>query len=182
MRGFVLFLLSCSLFVVHCQAQDSLSTELSTQITAADDTPVVSAIDTFLAKYSININNSEYPELYHEIFRWHRTRYHYGGNSSKGIDCSHFVNMLYEKVYGKKLNGSSGSIYTQCKPLKNGFAEAEEGDLVFFRIKKKRISHIAIYLQNGYFAHATTQAGVIISSITEPYYKKHFYKVGRLTE
>jgi len=174
------FIAGCLLFTVCCKAQDSTITNFETQITAADDTPVVSAIDTFFSKYNISIRSSDYPELYYEIYRWYRTCYRYGGNSKKGIDCSHFVNMLYEKIYGKKLNSSSGSIYAQCKPVKGGMDEAQEGDLVFFKIKKKRISHIAIYLQNGLFAHATTQAGVIISSITEPYYKRHFYKVGRL--
>ena len=72
------------------------------------------------------------------------------------------------------------SILAQCKVVKGGIEDAAEGDLLFFKIKKKRVSHIAIYLQHGKFAHASTQAGVIISDITEPYYKRHFYKVGRV--
>ncbi|MBL0310292.1 MAG: C40 family peptidase [Bacteroidetes bacterium] len=137
-------------------------------------------LDSFFTKKNINYRNSPNQELYFEVFRWYNTCYRYGGNSEKGIDCSHFVNMLYEKIYGKKLQSSSSSIYTQCEPLKAGIRHAEEGDLLFFKIRKKSISHIALYLQNGKFAHASTKVGVIISDMDEPYYKKHFYKAGKI--
>lgn len=136
-------------------------------------------VDSFFGIRTIDLSKTDNPELYFEIFRWYKTCYRYGGGSGKGIDCSHFVNMLYEKIYGKKLNSSSSSIYPQCTPVKGGLENAVEGDLLFFKIKRGRISHIAIYLQHGKFAHASTQSGVIISDINEPYYKKHFYKVGR---
>lgn len=139
-------------------------------------------IDSFYTRFNINLKTCERPELYHEIFRWYRTCYRYGGGTAKGIDCSHFVNMLYDKIYGVKLNNSAASIYTQCKPVKGGKGEFVEGDLVFFKIKKKRISHVGIYLQQNKFAHATTKAGVIISDLNEPYYRKHFFKVGKLKQ
>ncbi len=142
--------------------------------------PLVSKIDSFYQKYTISLKACDNPELYNEIFRWYRTCYRYGGNSSKGIDCSHFVNMLYEKIYGKKLNSSAASIFAQCKVVKGKKEEYAEGDLLFFKIKKKRISHIGIYLQHGKFAHATTQAGVIISDLSEAYYKRRFFKAGRV--
>lgn len=172
---FFLFFFS-SVFV---SAQDSLFTDAPSRVAFPEDLDSLK-VDSFFYAKSIDITKSDKPELYYEIYRWYRTCYRYGGNSNKGIDCSHFVNMLWEKIYGTKLNSSSGSIFTQCKVVKGGIENAVEGDLVFFKIKKKRISHIAIYLQNGKFAHASTQAGVIISDITEPYYKRHFYKVGRI--
>ncbi len=170
--------LLCALFT-HAQDLPFIEPDVST---LASDGSLPSKIDSFYNKFGINFRDCKNPELYSEIFKWYRTCYRYGGNSSKGIDCSHFVNVLYEKAYGKKLNNSTASIYPQCKPLKGGVAKAEEGDLIFFKIKKKKISHIGIYLQNGLFAHASTQAGVIISSINEAYYKKHFYKAGRVEE
>ncbi len=175
------FIVCCLLLVTggNIYSQDSLTATHPSLISFPADLDSV-AVDSFCKIRNIDLAGCKTPELYFEIYRWYRTCYRYGGNTSKGIDCSHFVNMLWEKLYGKRLNSSSGSIFTQCKIVKGGFSEAVEGDLIFFKIKRKRISHIAIYLQNGKFAHATTQAGVIISSISEPYYKRHFYKVGRL--
>ncbi len=149
------------------------------QISVTDDT-LFTKIDSFYSKYAIDLRVCENIELYQQIFKWYRTCYRYGGNSSKGIDCSHFVNMLYEKVYGKKLNSSAASIFAQCKVVKGGKDEFVEGDLLFFKIKKNRISHVGIYLQHGKFAHASTQAGVIISDLSEAYYKRRFFKAGRI--
>lgn len=173
----------CMFIFNSIYAQDNPVMEDDASIIATESAlsqPVVSKIDSFYEKYTINLKACDNPELYNEIFRWYRTCYRYGGNSSNGIDCSHFVNMLYEKIYGKKLNSSSASIFAQCKVVKGGKDEYAEGDLLFFKIKHKRISHIGIYLQHGKFAHATTQAGVIISDLSEAYYKRRFFKTGRV--
>jgi len=57
--------------------------------------------------------------------------------------------------------------------------ELKEGDLVFFKIRKGRISHVGIYLKDGYFAHATTYSGVTVSHLSEKYYTRYFFKGGR---
>jgi lipoprotein Spr len=64
------------------------------------------------------------------------------------------------------------------KPIKK--SALKEGDLVFFKIKQKRISHVGVYVGNNKFAHASVQNGVIISDLDEPYYKMYFYKGGRV--
>ena len=42
------------------------------------------------------------------------------------------------------------------------------------------ISHVGIYLGNGYFTHASTSNGVIISSLDEAYYSKRYAGGGRI--
>jgi lipoprotein Spr len=172
----VLLIAFCSLSFTKTYSQDSLTSRYSPLATYPTDLDSAK-VDSFFSEKGISLRDCNNRELYFEIFRWYRTCYRYGGNSQQGVDCSHFVNMLCEKIYGKKLIGSSASIYEQCKPRKGGLEKAGEGDLVFFKIKKKRISHIGIYLQNGRFAHASVQLGVIISNMEESYYKKRFYKV-----
>lgn len=164
---------------------NNLSAQDSFPVSNAPHTPFPAdldsaKVDSFFAIRGIDFRQSTKPELYYEVFRWYKTCYRYGGDTNKGIDCSGFMHMLFEKIYGKKLNSSSASIFTQCEPLKGGITKAQEGDLLFFKIKKKRISHVGIYLQNGKFAHASTQAGVIISDLNEAYYKRYFYKAGSL--
>ena len=60
--------------------------------------------------------------------------------------------------------------------------DLKEGDLVFFKIGSTRVSHVGVYLSNGYFAHATLRRGVMISSLEESYYSKYFSSAGRVSE
>ena len=169
----------CIMASSYLYAQDSLTISSGHNFAYPDDLDSTK-VDSFYLLRTIDLHQSNNPDLYFEIFRWYKTCYRYGGNTSKGIDCSHFVNMLYEKLYGKTLGPSVGAIIEQCHIIKKGLKEAQEGDLVFFKIKKGAPSHTGIYLQNGMFAHASTHSGVIISSMEEPYYKKRFYKIGRV--
>ena len=107
------------------------------------------------------------------FFKVHRM----GGCSKKGIDCSCFVRTLYSRVYGIDLKRSSRDMFTEMRPV--AADDLREGDLLFLKISGNRISHVGIYLKQGKFAHASTRSGVIISSLKEPYYRKHFYSGGR---
>jgi murein DD-endopeptidase / murein LD-carboxypeptidase len=116
--------------------------------------------------------------LYDTISTWLGTPYRFAGNCEKGIDCSGFVNVLFDRVYGKKLGArNSAEIYAGVFKLDKD--ELQEGDLVFFRISRKRVSHVGLYLGNNKFVHASTSRGVIISDLNEPYYKRYFAGAGR---
>lgn len=130
---------------------------------------------TFL---KFNIDTMYNPLLYKTAIEWLKTRYQYGGKSSKGIDCSDFSAMLYDKAYGVKISGSSADLCSKTERVKK--EDLKEGDLVFFKIQKNRVSHVGVYLTNNKFAHATTQAGVIVSDLNEPYYRKYYYTAGRV--
>ncbi len=124
------------------------------------------------------VDSLPYPLLYQTIYEWLGTPYKYSGDCKDGVDCSGFVCMLYKKVFNIQLTSSSGEIFKGVEPLKK--KSLHEGDLVFFNIKKRRVSHVGIYVGNNKFAHASTQNGVIISDLDEPYYKKYFFKGGRV--
>jgi len=133
---------------------------------------------TYSSLLGVDENKIENVALYALIDSWYGTAYKYGGCSKEGIDCSNFVGIIYQEIYKKTLTGSSASIFNQCKPISTD--ELQEGDLVFFKIEKNTISHIGVYLQNNKFVHATTKAGVMIDDLNEIYYKKYFYKGGRI--
>src|SRR6185312_6875138 len=117
-------------------------------------------------------------KLYHFIDDWYGTRYKYAGRTKSGIDCSDFVAILLKTVYNIDVSGAVTDIYKQCKPIKA--SELREGDLVFFKINKRALSHVGIYLQNHKFVHASVHAGVIIDDMNEDYYKKYFRVAGRI--
>ena len=111
--------------------------------------------------------------LYTEAVHWLGVPYKYGGNTSKGVDCSGLVCNIYRKVYGQKLERTVAGMYKKnCRKISRN--ALRPGDLVFFNTAKtkKSISHVGIFLKGNTFIHATTHSGVRLSTLDETYYKK----------
>lgn len=132
----------------------------------------------FLNAHEISVDSCHLT-LYTSIYEWIGTRYKYSAKNGKGgLDCSGFAKIIYKDVYQKELQGGSASIFPKTFALNKN--ELEVGDLVFFKIRKNRISHVGIYLGNNKFVHSAVKGGVRIDSLDSPYYKRTFYKGGRL--
>jgi len=117
--------------------------------------------------------------LYRFIDHWYGVKYKYGGTTRKGIDCSAFSQRLYGNVYCMNIKRTSKQQYKKCERLED-LSEAGEGDLVFFRINRVRISHVGIYLTNGYFVHATRSKGIMISNLGDKYWQRRYAGCGRV--
>ena len=131
----------------------------------------------YAAKLSVKPSELKNARLYAFVDSWSGTPYRYGGGSKSGVDCSGFVGILYKEVYSRSLPRTTRDL--SSKGAKVPKAGLREGDLVFFNIKGKN-SHVGVYLANGYFVHASTSRGVIISHLENSYYKKVFSKGGRV--
>lgn len=134
------------------------------------------SVHSFYKKNELSLYNVQYPDLLFEVFDWLKTPYAIG-RTKAGIDCSDFASVLYESVFRLPFRGDCRAIYRLCETF--GKDQLREGDFVFFSISGP-ISHVGVYLGNNKFAHATVQAGVIVSDLDEAYYKKYFFKAGRL--
>lgn len=132
-----------------------------------------------ICESGLDIDSCAYIPLYKALYKWLGTPYKYAGTTKKGIDCSGFTKAVLRDSYSLQLSGGSRDIYTRCTPV--DAKNLREGDLVFFKINKSNISHVGIYLQDGYFAHASVTRGVMINHLSEDYYKKYFYSGGRLS-
>lgn len=111
------------------------------------------------------------------------TKYKYGGNSPEGFDCSGLVytSFLNENI---ELPRSSRDMALKGEPL--SLHDVNVGDLLFFITDRKRkiINHVGLIVEvvagNIFFIHSTTSRGVVISSMTEDYWSKHFITARRM--
>ena len=117
-------------------------------------------------------------KLYQFVYDWIGTPYRLGGGTKKGIDCSGFAFELYNKVFSTLIGDNSRNIFSKVNPINK--AELKEGDLVFFKIGSRSITHVGVYMGNNKFAHASTSKGVMISDLDEAYWRRYYYKGGRL--
>ena len=104
--------------------------------------------------------------------------YRYGGKDRYGMDCSGLVVAVYKKTFKMDIPHNSLKLYRLGKDV--GIHEIKTGDLVFFRSKTAKISHVGIYLGKNIFIHASSSRGVIESNLTSPYYIKRFIGAKRI--
>lgn len=171
---FLLFLASCK-NKKEITSTDTATTTPKKNTGAAKSSYIADKYATQLKVEPKAINNEK---LYTFIDEWYAIPYKYAGFDKSGIDCSGFTCKLYESVYSKKIARSSKDICATSKEVE--LNELKEGDFVFFKIESKNVSHVGVYLLNNKFVHASTKKGVIINDLNEPYYKKYFYKGGRI--
>jgi lipoprotein Spr len=114
--------------------------------------------------------------LFSFIDKWWGTRYRYGGTGKSGIDCSAFTGLLMTSVFSIAMPRTAREQYAVCEKLKED--EMLEGDLVFFNTRGG-VSHVGVYLGEGYFVHSSCSNGVTISSLDDAYYRKRFISGGR---
>lgn len=132
-------------------------------------------------RLGVDIDRKDNHALYLEAAQWIGAPYRSGGSSVKGTDCSGLTSQIYRKVYDHPLHRSAEEQRTHdCKKKRKG--KLHEGDLVFFHngSRKRRASHVGIYLKDGHFVHASTSRGVIVSHLNESYYRKHWLSGGRV--
>lgn len=129
-------------------------------------------------KLGYTLTGNENPELLREIVQWLGTPYLYGGNTHYGVDCSGFVRVVYHRVFDILLDRVT--VGMAQKSHKVNRRHLREGDLVFFKIKSRRVSHVGIYISQNKFVHASSSRGVVVNDLDEPYYQKHFAFGGRV--
>jgi cell wall-associated NlpC family hydrolase len=104
--------------------------------------------------------------------------YRYGGASVKGFDCSGLVYFSYKKA-GLKVPRTALSLYYNTKHIKK--SELRKGDLVFFKLTRKKTSHVGIYAGKNRFIHAPSSGKkVMVSKLSDPYWREHFVVAGRI--
>ena len=123
-------------------------------------------------------NYSQTPKLDSFINTWVGAPYRYGGTTLKGIDCSGFVQKMYEEVFNVLIPRTAKTQYKVATKVSKD--EISIGDLLFFISPNSPSGwHVAIYLGNNLYAHAANKRkGVVMSELTMNV-RKRIYSVGR---
>lgn len=177
MKKSLVLLLLVSVFFT-AKAQNSTSSAKPTKPEVSDPDNLASQF--FSQVMGVAISATSNTKMYQFIYDWLGTPYRLGGDSKKGIDCSGFAYKLYDKTFNTIIGSNARNIFSMVSPVNK--SDLREGDLVFFKIHSKSISHVGVYIGDNKFAHASSSRGVMISNLDEPYWQKYFYKGGRILE
>lgn len=102
---------------------------------------------------------------------WKGTKYSFGGDSSRGIDCSALTRRVYREVFSFELpRVTKDQIKVGRHVSRNNL---KPGDILYFRPDGK-YNHTAVYLGNSLFINASSSKGVILSSMEHSYWSKYF--------
>ncbi len=100
-----------------------------------------------------------------QALSWLGTRYVYGGQSRRGIDCSALVQTSYRAV-GLRLPRTAAEqsrIGTLVNP-----ANLQPGDRLYFSASGTRVDHTGLYMGDGLFVHASGSGrAVMISRLSD---------------
>jgi gamma-D-glutamyl-L-lysine dipeptidyl-peptidase len=87
--------------------------------------------------------------------------YFWGGTSSKATDCSGLSKTSYFSQGIVLARDASQQVHYGAHPDFSDYRNLQAGDLIFFGNSAHRVTHVAIYLGNGRFIHASGSSAMV---------------------
>lgn len=111
-------------------------------------------------------------------------KYSATGTTTKGFDCSGFTRYIFAQF---DIDLSHSSKVQSYEGEKVAESDLRAGDLVFFNTGRSgspntvaNISHVGIYVGDGYFVHSASDTGVTRSKLSQKYYAKRYVTARRV--
>lgn len=139
---------------------------------------ISSSIAGFITGSELNFNVNK-DEVMYKVIEYLNTPYLWGGTSKRGIDCSAFVQTVFYQALGIELPRTSleQSNVGDAVDIK----DLKFGDLLFFdTMHKGRVTHVGMYLSDGYFVQSGSKTGVAVASLNSDFYSTTYLKARRV--
>lgn len=108
---------------------------------------------------------------------WKGIPYILGGTGYNGIDCSAFMQVVYEDYFSVMIPRTTLEQMQFGEPVAK--RRITPGDMVFFKTGR-RTYHVGIMVNSTEFLHASTSEGVTISELSHPYWGSSFLAFRRV--
>jgi len=86
------------------------------------------------------------------------TPYQFGGADAAGFDCSGLALYVHARM-GIAIPRTAREQQQTAHPV--GLAALAPGDLIFFRMRSRRVDHVGVYVGDGRFVHAPRAGGAV---------------------
>lgn len=189
----ILYILCLSLCFYSCKSSRHSQKSNSTDISRTSK-PSKPNMNTNSDGNSSGYPSTNEPDTRHEnsqlveniidfAMKFEGVRYKYGGMDKRGMDCSGLVYSAFgSEDIALPRSSSQIALSGNWVDLK----EVQKGDLLFFATngKNRQVTHVALVTYANKdeveFIHATTSAGVIVSSLAERYWYLAFVQARRI--
>ena len=131
----------------------------------------------------VNLDSQKSPAIKEniktEIKRFYGAPYKWGGSTPAGTDCSGMVMTIYKNASNIQLPHNADMMFKTTEQIST--RELAFGDLVFFSSDGgARATHMGMYIKDGYFVHASSSRGVVLSLLRDKPYRKQFIGARRV--
>ena len=154
----------------------SISSGEITYATPEDD----SAEDSYanFVDESAPVEIQEMQEFLHLAYTdWKGTPYQLGGMGSNGIDCSAFMQVVFEDYLSLIIPRTTREQLKAGKQVSSD--NLRPGDLIFFKTGRTSY-HVGVMVNPQEFLHASTSNGVKISKLSHPFWQQTYLTTRKL--
>ena len=108
---------------------------------------------------------------------WKGAPYVLGGSGINGVDCSSFVQIVFEDYFLKKLPRNTKQQLKVGNSVRRNYIRP--GDLIFFRTGRSLL-HVGVAMDGNRFLHASVSSGVMISRLDQRYWASRYLTTRRI--
>ncbi|MEX0721362.1 MAG: NlpC/P60 family protein [Balneolaceae bacterium] len=110
---------------------------------------------------------------------WKGVPYLFGGSGYSGIDCSAFMQVVFEDYFSIMLPRTTVEQLDVGKEVAR--TNTKTGDMVFFKTDAATF-HVGVMVDDEQFLHASTSSGVIISTLFDRYWQEKYLTTRRVMD